>query len=80
MSAQEELNEFIRKLDEFSAKNCPKWLTPNSNFFGVEPGHNLDLLKIAFDYQISRTWLLTSKESRSFLADPSGPPTLGVVK
>ena len=78
MNLQEELNEFIRKMEEFSHNNCPSWLTPNSNYFGVEPGHNLDLLKIAFDYRIDRTFLL-SKAGRDFLQDPE-KPQLGIVK
>lgn len=74
MTPQEELSEFIGKLDRFSSENCPKFITPNSNWFGVEPGHNLDLLKIAFDYRVDRTFLL-----RTDFTDPS-KPRLEVVK
>lgn len=83
MGANEELQTFIEKLNAFSIKNAPKFLTPNSHFMGIEPGHNLDLLEISFDYRIDRTWLLSQKEStfcRTTLKDPSGPPELEIIK
>lgn len=70
MNKSEELQLFIEKIEAFSAKNCPNWLCPNSIFFGVEPGHNLDLLKISLDYRIDRLFLL-SLGVDDFLKDPS---------
>jgi hypothetical protein len=78
-NCHEQLQGFLRALEAFSNANCPSWLTPNSNYLGVMPGHNLDLVQIAFDYRIDRTWLL-SQDEKSFLKDPSGPPELEVVK
>lgn len=75
---QEELNEFLEKVQEFNASICPHWLTPNSNFVGIKPGHNLDLLEILFDYRIDRTHLLFS-EMPEELKDPS-KPELKIIK
>lgn len=69
---QEELNELVSKLEECLAANCPSWLTPNSYFVGVIPGHNLDLLQIAFDLRIDRTHMLRAQTPQA-LRDPSKP-------
>lgn len=78
MTIQEELDEFIDKVQVFAAQNTPSWLTSNSNWVGIEPGHNLDLLKIGFDFVVDRTTLLWS-ETPNVLKDPSRAD-LGIVK
>lgn len=75
---QKEINDFMEKVDQFNADNCPGWLTPNSYGVGVIPGHNLDLLQIWFDYKIDRSTILRS-ETPDFLKDPS-KADLNVVK
>lgn len=70
MNIQEELNEFLGRVQEFSVGICPKWLTPNSHFAGIKPGHNLDLLEIGFDFRVDRTSLLLA-ETPDILQDPS---------
>lgn len=68
MTIQEELNEYISKLERFVSENSPLWLTPNSHFIGIRPGHNLDLLEISFDFRIDRSTIL---EAPDLFTDPS---------
>lgn len=70
MTIEEELDAFVEKLSTFSAENCPSFLTPNSNFMGIIPGHNLDLIQIAFDFRVDRMRMLLS-ETPNALKDPS---------
>ncbi len=60
MSHEEDLKDFVYKIEEFIHFHYPKWLTPNSTSVGVLPGHNLDLMQISFDFRIDRTDLLLS--------------------
>ena len=67
---KKELDEFVNKIHAFAAQNCPSWLTPNSNFVGIRPGHNLDLLEISSDFLIDRYQILNSEIPQE-LKDPS---------
>ena len=75
---EEELNEFIARFEECISKYCPKWITPNSNFVAIEPGHNLDLLKISFDFRVNRMEFLT-RDTPQFLKDIS-KADLSIIK
>jgi hypothetical protein len=77
-SIQEELNDFVDKVQAFASNNLPSWLTPNSTFVGIRPGHNLDLLEVSFDFRIER-WALAKREIPQELKDPS-KPDLSVLK
>lgn len=70
MNVQDELNEFIEKLGAFSIQHAPSWLKSNSYHVGILPGHNLDLLQIAFDFKVDRIYLLLS-DTPDVLKDPS---------
>ncbi len=70
MDIQKELDEFVGKIETFNANNAPSFLTPNSYFVGIVPGHNLDLLQISFDYRIDRSQILKA-ETPEILKDPS---------
>ena len=72
MSEQEDLNELMGRMETCLNEHCPKWLTPNSTYVGIMPGHSLDLLQIAFDLKVDRTHMLLS-ETPVFLKDPSKP-------
>lgn len=78
METEEELSEFVEKIEIFVATNCPSWLTSNSYFVGIKPGHNLDLLEISFDFRIDRTHMILSR-TPEILKDPS-KAALHVVK
>ena len=75
---EEELRRFMYSVERYASSICPYWLTPNSTGVGIEPGHNLDLLKVWFDFTVSRTDLLRS-ETPTILKDPS-EPELRVIK
>jgi hypothetical protein len=66
----EELKIFVQSIDLFINQNCPRFLTPNSNFLGIIPGHNLDLLQISFDFKVDRQQLLGATIPNE-LKDPS---------
>lgn len=70
MDLQKELDELVERMEIYINCNCPSWLTPNSTFMGIEPGHNLDVLKIAFDFRINRSEFLR-REVPQVLKDPS---------
>lgn len=72
INIQEELNAFVEKILRVSYEECPSFLAPNSNFMGIIPGHNLDLLQISFDFRVDRTTLLLS-ETPNTLKDPLLP-------
>lgn len=78
MNLDDELIEFMAKLEKFSIENCPSWLTPNSYYSGIIPGHNLDLMQISFDYKVDRSAIMKFEIPDS-LKDPS-KPELTVVK
>lgn len=75
---EDELSDFLSKLNDFAQDNAPSWLASNSYFMGVMPGHHLDLLQISFDFKIDRAHVLKHGEA-GFLADPS-KPELKVIK
>lgn len=75
---QEDISELLTRIDSVIAESCPAWLTPNSHFVSLVPGHNLDLLQVAFDFRVDRTSFLLS-ETPDFLKDPM-KADLGVVK
>lgn len=79
MTQQEELDEFLSKLQEFTNKNAPSFLTLTSYTVGVMPGSNLDILQVTLDLRIDRIAVLLSKQPIE-LIDPSGPPMLKVLK
>lgn len=68
----DELSDYVARMEAFSGQNSPSFLTPNSTFVAVVPGHNLDLLQITFDYRIDRTMMLRS-EIPDALKDISKP-------
>lgn len=81
MSPEEEISAYIQRIERTVHEDCPAWLTPNSNWFGIMPGHNLDLLQIAFDFKINRSHVLKSSPDGvpAYLTDPS-KPELKVIK
>ncbi len=69
MSPEEEISAYIARIERTVNEACPSWLTHNSNWFGIMPGHNLDLLQIAFDFKVDRSHLLKNGSPES-LMDP----------
>lgn len=69
---EEELSEFVKRIQDISSEHCPDWLTSNSYSVGIMPGHNLDLLQISLDYRVNRTEFLKT-EVPDILKDPSKP-------
>lgn len=70
MTIEEELSEFLEAFRVVSIEKCPSFLTSNSHFLGIVPGHNLDLLQISFDFKVDR-WSLLKKNIPDILKDPS---------
>ncbi len=75
---QEDLSEFLTHMVEASVRFCPSWLSANSYFMSIVPGHNLDLFQMSFDFRIDRTTILYT-DTPDILKDPS-KANLGVVK
>lgn len=67
---QDALSVFLGEINDLCHNKCPNFLTPNSHFMGVRPGHNLDLFEISFDFRIDRTSILTM-DTPDVLKDPS---------
>ncbi len=78
MTTHEELNKYVGEIEAVVNRCCPSFLTPNSSFVSVVPGHNLDLLQITFDLRIDRTSMFLS-ETPIELQDVS-KPELKVLK
>lgn len=76
MSPEEEINAYIERIERAAHENCPSWLTLNSNWFGIMPGHNLDLLQIAFDFKVDRAHLLKNGSPQSLLDPEKGRLTV----